>query len=118
MIWPDPKSSFFPASRVGDYGTEAPLHAPGTRLLSGLEWRPYEEADGMTCRTHLESSGLCNGVNVDTVSIAQDCYGNLIQCSSLSQYLCSHVRQLPASPFCSHGSGIWSTQGPQAQVLL
>ena len=34
MIWPDSKSSFFPASRVSDYSIKAPLHAPGTRLPS------------------------------------------------------------------------------------
>ena len=38
----------------------------------------------MTCKMHLESPGLCNCVNVDTVSIAQDCHGNIVQCSSLS----------------------------------
>ena len=69
MIWPDPKSSFFPASRVGDCGTEAPLHALGTRRLFGLEWRPYKKKIEGHAK-HLESSGLCDGVNEDTISIA------------------------------------------------
>ena len=117
MIWPNTKSTIFPASKIGCYGTKAPLHAPVTRLLFGLEWRPIQDRDGTTCKTHLESSDLCNGVNVDTVSIAQDCDVNKVQCSSLSQYLHSHVRQSPASPFCSHCSGTLSTRRPPGSGL-
>ena len=41
MVWPDSNSSILQASRVGDYGTKAPLHAPVTMLLSGRLGGPY-----------------------------------------------------------------------------